>query len=304
LKDIKDMNCFTEAQMEWLIHQIQQPGPNREMQMQIKTSTSVKMLLISVNVPSEQDPDLPSSYILIQDQTREKSLEALLQQQDKIEKMNQLSAGVVHELKNPLSSIKGYIQMLDQRLDDPSFVKLAMSVLPAEIDRLIVMVETMLKYAKPNVLKKEIFNLKNLVDDVSRFFKIEMSSHRIQLKTELMDALVYSNVNGIRQVLVNVLFNAVEAMPTGGVIEVSSKQEGSCISLMIHDNGVGMSQEQLEHLFEPYYTTKENGSGMGIPVSNQIISELGGQLRFESAVGAGTTVIIELPLSSTEEAVL
>jgi signal transduction histidine kinase len=303
LKDIKDMNCFTESQLEWLIHQIQQPGPNREMQVQIKTTTGIKMLLISVNVPFDQDPDLPSAYVLIQDQTKEKSMGALLQQQDKIEKMNQLSAGVVHELKNPLSSIKGYIQMLDRRLDDPSFVKLAMSVLPVEIDRLIVMVESMLNYAKPNALKKELFNLKKLVEDVSRFFKIEMSSHRIQLKTELEDTLVFSSVNGIRQVLINVLFNAVEAMPAGGIIDISLKQEGSCILLLVHDNGSGMTQDQLERLLEPYYTTKENGSGMGIPVSNQIISELGGQLRFESILGAGTTVIIEIPSVSSEEGV-
>lgn len=303
LKDIKDMNCFTEAQMEWLIQQIQQPGPNREMQVQIKTTAGIKMLLISVNVPFERDPDLPSAYILIQDQTREKTMGALLQQQDKIEKMNQLSAGVVHELKNPLSSIKGYILMLDQRLDDPNFVKLAMSVLPAEIDRLIVMVESMLNFAKPNALKKEIFNLKKLVEDVSRFFKIEMSSRRIQLKTDLVDALVFSSVNGIRQVLVNVLFNAVEAMPAGGVIDISSKQEGSSVMLLVRDNGGGMTHDQLERLLEPYYTTKENGSGMGIPVSNQIISELGGQLRFESVVGAGTTVIIEIPSVSSEEGI-
>jgi len=301
LRDVKDMNCFTEAQIDWLIHQIQQTGPSREMQAQIKTTTGVKMLLISVYVPTERDPDLPSAYVLIQDQTREKSMTALLQQQDKIEKMNQLSAGVVHELKNPLSSIKGYIQMLDQRLDDPSFVKLAMSVLPTEIDRLITMVETMLNYAKPIALKKEIFNLKKLVEDVSRFFKIEMSSHRIQLKIELTDTLVFSSINGIRQVLVNVLFNAVEAMPAGGVIDINSKQENGFVSLLIHDNGSGMTQDQLEHLLEPYYTTKENGSGMGIPVSNQILSELGGHLRFESVIGAGTTVIIEIPLVSAEE---
>lgn len=303
LKDIRDMNCFTEAQMEWLIHQIQQPGPNREMQVQIKTPTGVKMLLISVNVPFERDPDLPSAYVLIQDQTREKSMGALLKQQDKIEKMNQLSAGVVHELKNPLSSIKGYIQLLDQRLDDPGFVKLAMSVLPAEIDRLIVMVESMLNYAKPIALKKEIFNLKKLVEDVSRFFRIEMSSHRIQLKTELEDTPVFSSVNGIRQVLVNVLFNAVEAMPAGGVIDISSRQEGSSVMLLVRDNGGGISHDQLERLLEPYYTTKENGFGMGIPVSNQIISELGGQLRFESVVGAGTTVIIEIPSVPSEEGI-
>ncbi|MZQ99180.1 MAG: hypothetical protein GT601_16055 [Acidaminobacter sp.] len=303
LKDIKDMNCFTESQLEWLIQQIKQPGPNREMQVQIKTTTGIKMLLISVNVPFDQDPDLPSAYVLIQDQTKEKSMSALLQQQDKIEKMNQLSAGVVHELKNPLSSIKGYIQMLDRRLEDPSFVKLAMSVLPAEIDRLIIMVESMLNYAKPNALKKEIFDLKKLVEDVSRFFKIEMSSHRIQLKTELEDTLVFSSVNGIRQVLINMLFNAVEAMPAGGIIEISTKQVGNRVVLLVHDNGSGMTQDQLERLVEPYYTTKENGSGMGIPVSNQIISELGGQLGFESVLGAGTTVIIEIPSVSSEEGI-
>lgn len=304
LKDIRDMTCFTEAQLEWLIHQIQQSGPNREMSVQIKTTTGVKMLLISVSVPVERDSDLPAAYVLIQDQTKEKTLGGLLKQQDKIEKMNQLSAGVVHELKNPLGSIKGYIQMLDQRLDDPNFIKLAMSVLPAEIDRLMIMVEGMLKYAKPSALKKEIFSLKTLVEDVSRFFKIEMTSHRIQLETELEDILILSNMNGLRQVLVNVLFNAIEAMPSGGVIEVSSKQEKDFVLLLIKDYGSGMTQEHINRLLEPYYTTKENGSGMGIPVSHQIISELGGQLRFESVVGAGTTVIIEIPAMPTEEALL
>jgi signal transduction histidine kinase len=114
---------------------------------------------------------------------------------------------------------------------------------------------------------------------------------------------VFSNINGIRQVLVNVLFNAVEAMPAGGVIDISSKQEGGCVMLLVHDNGNGMTQDQLKHLLEPYYTTKENGFGMGIPVSNQILLELGGQLRFESAAGAGTTVIIEIPSVPAEEGI-
>lgn len=295
LKDIRELNCFTEAQLEWLIFQIQQPGPNKEMSMQIKTAAGVKSLLVSVNVPAERDPELPAAYILIQDHTKEKSLSGLLRQQNKIEKMNRMSVGVIHELKNPLSSIQGYIQMLDQRLDDPNFVKLAMSVLPAEIDRMMGLVDNLLKYAKPSALKKERFSLRPLVEDVGRFFRVEMTARRIQLKLEIEDLVVYFNINGLRQVLVNVLLNAVDAMPAGGQIEITSKKARNFILLQIQDHGGGMTEEQLEHILEPYFTTKENGSGMGIPVSHQIITELGGRLLFDSALGVGTTVTIEIP---------
>ncbi|SCZ77058.1 two-component system sensor histidine kinase NtrB [Acidaminobacter hydrogenoformans] len=295
LKDIRELNCFTEAQLEWLIFQIQQPGPNKEMSMQIKTAAGAKSLLVSVNVPAERDPELPAAYILIQDQTKEKSMSGLLRQQNKIEKMNRMSVGVIHELKNPLSSIQGYIQMLDQRLDDPNFVKLAMSVLPAEIDRMMGLVDNLLKYAKPSALKKERFKLRPLVEDVGRFFRVEMTARRIQLMLEIEDEVVYFNINGLRQVLVNVLLNAVEAMPAGGQIEVTSKKERNLILLQIQDHGAGMTEEELEQILEPYFTTKENGSGMGIPVSHQIITELGGRLMFDSALGVGTTVTIEIP---------
>ena len=300
LKDIRDMNCFTESQLEWLIFQIQQPGPNKEMSMQIKTASGVKSLLVSVNVPAERDLELPAAYILIQDQTKERSLSTFLRQQDKVEKMNRLSAGVIHELKNPLSSIQGYIRLLDQRLDDPNFVKLAMSVLPAEIDRMMDLVNELLKYAKPSALKKEQFNLKPMVENVARFFRVEMVSRRIQLKLEVEDEVVHFNINGLRQVLANVLLNAVDAMPAGGEIEISSKKVRNYILLQVQDHGSGMTEDQLAHILEPYFTTKENGSGMGIPVSNQIISELGGKLIFDSVVGVGTTVTIEIPSIENE----
>lgn len=303
LKHLRELNCFSEAQLEWLIYQIQQPGTSKELSVQIKAPLGSKTLLLTVSVPQERDLELPAAYLMIQDQTREKAMSAAIAQQDKADKMHRLSAGVVHELKSPLVSIKGYVQMLGQRLEDPDFVKLAMSVLPSEIDRMLEMVEGMLKYARFSSREKVRLDLKSLVEDVIRFFKIELTSKRIQLQLNAQEAEVISDAVGLRQVLINILINAIEAMPGGGTIEIELDRMGDVYLMKITDQGIGMTPGQMDRLLESYYTTKENGSGMGIPVSHQIMLELGGRLLFESTPGDGTTVTLEIPIGLSEETV-
>jgi polar amino acid transport system substrate-binding protein len=262
----------------------------------------IKTLSLNVIAFSEEESDLPSVYLLMQDESREKLMEAMLQQQDKIHQMDRLTAGIVHEIKNPLVSIKGYVTMLAKRLDDPEFVRLALKVLPEEIDRLQLIVEDLLRYSKPSSVKKTEFVMRGLVEDVVQLFKLDLAVHRINVHIGLDNQMIAADPRSIKQVLINLFMNAIDAMPTGGELEITAQSDPGKWILIVRDTGVGMTEETLGNVFEDYFTSKENGMGIGLPVSYQIMKANGGLIRLFSRSGKGTSVFLEFPLRIASEA--
>lgn len=302
LTHIKDFNCFSEAQRDWLVNQTQRRSVAQECVTFSSPEGKKKTLSLNVIAFLEEDSDLPAVYLLMQDETREKSMEAMLQQQDKIHQMDRLTAGIVHEIKNPLVSIKGYVTMLAKRLDDPEFVRLALKVLPEEIDRLQMIVEDLLKYSKPSVVQKSEFVMRALVEDVVQLFKLDLTVHRISVHIGLDDQMVVADPKSIKQVLINIFMNAIDAMPKGGELEITDQNESDKWILIVRDTGVGMTEEMLDNVFEDYYTSKENGMGIGLSVSYQIMKANGGLIRLFSRSGKGTSVFLEFPIRISSEA--
>lgn len=294
LSHFDDLCCLNKQQREWILTQ----KKSRQMTQAFSTTLhcvngSDKQVLLNVAAFNEEDPNLPAFYILMRDETKEKSMEVLLSQQDKFHQSGRLTTGIVHEIKNPLVSIKGYVEMLSRRLDDAEFVKLAFKVLPEEINRLQFILEGLLEYSKPASLKKSTFMMCELVENVVQLFKIELAIHRISLHINMDDQIIYADPGSIKQVLINIIMNAIDAMPSGGALNITSSIESDKWIMSLSDTGEGMEEDVLEKIFQNYFTNKKNGLGIGLPVSYQIMLENDGFIKINSRKGFGTTVSLE-----------
>lgn len=223
-----------------------------------------------------------------------KQAESLLLTKEKLSVVGEMSAGIAHEIKNPLTAIKGFIQLIKKDgKANTNHVNLVLS----EIDRINEIVSEMLVLSKPPTKKLTPFPLKEVIHYVSNLVSNETKRSRIQIVVRNIDesTIVKGDVNGLKQVFINIIKNAMEAMPDGGVIEISAeKTMPHDLKIQIKDDGIGISDANLDQLGIPFYTSKEKGMGLGLTITNKIIQEHNGQLQIESEEGKGTTVTIFL----------
>lgn len=231
---------------------------------------------------------------ILNDVTERKQTEEAIRKSDKLSVVGRLAAGVAHEIRNPLTSIKGFTQLFKKELDKPYF-----DLILAEISRLEEIVSGFLALAKPYELKKSEIDPKALLNQVLTLFRTQANMCCIEIIEEHNGLLpnIYCDANQIKQVLINILQNALDAMPNGGTITISVLYfDTGYVTFSIKDQGVGISEERLEKLGEPFYSTKEKGTGLGLMISQRIVQEHGGKINFLSKVNRGTTVDIDLPV--------
>ncbi len=225
---------------------------------------------------------------------------------EKLISLGRLSAGVAHEIRNPLNAMKGAIVYIQrQRKDDPLIHEYTQLV-SEEIDRLSQFVNEFLYFARQAVPKPVSTDLNKLIVSTQALFEKQAGEHDIRFHNRLAPNLPMMNVDPsqIEQVLVNVLINAMDAMADGGDITFSSrllkKQEesdnGERVRITIQDNGIGISEEHLQNIFDPFFSTKDGGTGLGLPLSLGIVESHGGKISISSQEGAGTAVVVELPV--------
>jgi PAS domain S-box-containing protein len=235
--------------------------------------------------------------VVARDISERKKVEEAIRKSDKLSVVGQLAAGVAHEIRNPLTSIMGFTQLLKKETENPFYFDLILS----EISRLEDIVSGFLTLAKPQEPKMKEMNLKTLLEQVLTLFRAQanMSSIEIVVEDGLILPPLYCEANQIKQVLINILQNAVDAMPNGGKIKISTLtlQNGSdFIMFRIIDEGYGISEERMKHIGEPFYRTKEKGTGLGLMISQKIVQEHGGSINITSQVNQGTTVDVSLPI--------
>lgn len=202
---------------------------------------------------------------------------------------------VTHEIKNPIAVCRGYLEMLN--INNQEHLEKYIPIIKEEIDRSIIMMDNFLGLTK---LKVECvpMNIIILLEDVKKVAKALVKEKNVCFKCNYLDSLIFisGDYNRLKQVLVNLLKNAIEAViKNDGVIQLVLKKYRSKIVLMIIDNGLGMDRETLKKVSLPYFTTKPNGTGLGVRLSAEIIAAHGGTLLYKSKKGKGTTAIISLP---------
>ena len=221
-----------------------------------------------------------------------------LVQQERIAALGRAAAQVAHEVKNPLAGLLLYSLHLKSKIDKSSESEAALvDKIVETINHLIDTVERILGFARPIAITPRSANLNQIVNDVLELLRPQITANDIDVHVSLSEQAAPATIDesSMRGALMNLILNAVEAMPQGGRLTVKSDRNEQGLRLEIADTGHGISEEAVKDIFEPFYTTKEQGLGLGMPYAKKIIEQHGGNITCNSRPGEGTTICIALP---------
>ncbi|MCH6265615.1 ATP-binding protein [Neobacillus citreus] len=220
-----------------------------------------------------------------------------LSKKEKLAVIGQMAAAIGHEIRNPLSSLKGFTQLqLESKSSNSEFYPIMLQ----EIDRINSIVDDLMYLGKPREIDFKKVDMEEIVNYTISLICQQAESQGVKVETSIDTPipLVDCDEKQLKQVFINLLKNAVEAMSNGGNLKIEIKMaEESSLDIVIEDNGCGIDAASLENLFEAFYTTKSDGTGLGLLITRQIIKDHGGSLKIESILGAGTKVIVHLPIA-------
>ncbi len=241
--------------------------------------------------------------LLISDVTAIKSLEQRMRENERLAAVGRMAGGVAHEVRNPLSSIKGLALLLKNKFAAGSKEQDTADLLIQETERMNRTITEMLSFTRPTALHLRPVDLSALLQRSLQLIKAEAADNKIETALVVGQQLVpiLGDDDRLQQVMMNVLLNAMQAMEHGGQLTVtlSNKEKNQAVELRISDTGEGIAPELLPQVFYPYFTTKQSGTGIGLAISQKIIADHGGSIELESEPGKGTTVIIVLPAYSS-----
>ncbi|VFQ44023.1 ATP-binding protein [Desulfoluna butyratoxydans] len=255
--------------------------------------------------PLRDEENLVTGYLcLFKDLTEVRSLKREVERSRRLASVGKLAAGVAHEIRNPLSSIKGFATYFSERYkDNPNDLNIA-QIMIKEVDRLNLVVGQLLEFARPVSLSPKRVELDPFIDNCVKLVSMRARERGITIATVFDDApeTALFDPDKISQVLLNLFLNAIEATEPGGSIDLNvTRPVGSTnLVLTVTDTGCGISDENLAHIFDPYFTTKASGTGLGLAVSHNIVEAHGGEIRIKSIEGEGTAITLVIPTKAEQ----
>nr|WP_249317152.1 ATP-binding protein [Bacillus sp. FJAT-50079] len=270
------------------------PGA-REMEFEIKGELyeTPRWLRIEITPIVDERGVVARHISVFKDITELKEKTNQIKQLDKLGAVGQLAAGIAHEIRNPLTSVKGFVQLLAEETNSKYS-----QIITSEIERIEFIMNEFLVLAKPQQeMKLKNGNINDIVKDVISFMNPEALLHNVEICMDFNEApQVYCESKQIKQVIINMIKNAIEAMPIGGTIHIrTATLPNGYATIEINDEGIGIAKERLKRLREPFYSNKEKGTGLGVMICYKIIEDHGGTIQFTSKEGQGTKVQIFLP---------
>ncbi|MCF7943343.1 MAG: PAS domain S-box protein [Spirochaetia bacterium] len=268
--------------------------------------------VLSLNTaPYVKNKKIEGTLLILRDVTEKKQREAQFRRAENLASLTTLAAGVAHEIKNPLASIGIHIQLMKKELQgsgciDKESGEEYLAIIDEEIERLNSIVVDFLFAVRPMDTRLKSENINKLSEDMLEFVKYELEEHNVTTELHLSPNIPKIEIDQkyMKQVLLNIIKNAIAAMPDGGVLSISTCRKDDRVLIQVKDTGFGISEDNMTKIFEPYFTTKDFGSGLGLTVVYKIIREHGGEIALDSKEGEGTTFTISLPLPQSERSLL
>lgn len=274
----------------------------KDVQLRVENSRGALDVLLSTSPLVDHRQEVIGAVLCCRDISERLRLEEKIRRQERLAALGKLVAGVAHEIRNPLTSISCYIQLW-QKNCQPSPRSLA--TMQQEVRRLDTLVNQLLYFARPAEARFVPYNLNALVDKVLNIF-CDLHPNSVEVTRALAPDLppAWIDPDQIERVLMNILYNAYQAMPDGGPLRVETglAPDGQQLFVAVTDAGCGIPRENLEHLFDPFFTTRERGTGLGLAIAYEIIQAHGGNIEVDSAVGRGTTFRFYVPAKKGGEA--
>jgi two-component system sensor histidine kinase HydH len=237
--------------------------------------------------------------ILFRDLTEVQDLKKEVERSHRLASLGKLAAGIAHEIRNPLSSIKGFATYFGERYKEVPEDQKTAEIMVREVDRLNRVIGELLEFARPMAVQKKPTSIHSAIQHSLKMIERDAEAKNVEISTSLSPEIkeVLIDPDRINQVLLNLYLNAMEAMKTGGTLSVKLSRDGDHqkVKIDISDTGTGIKKGDLVHIFDPYFTTKQSGTGLGLAIVHKIMESHKGEVKVESEVGQGTTVSLLIP---------
>ncbi len=238
---------------------------------------------------------LQGLVVIVQDKSREKNLEAQATRSERLIAVGELATGIAHEIRNPMGIIKTISQTLQEENDNESLLE-GLEIIVNEIDRANRVIDGILNFAKPTENEMKKISLNELLQEVLMITDKYVDKQNVGIDLYLENEIsIIADKEKLLQVFINLIFNATQAMEKGGKITITTDQRDKGVNISFKDTGIGIKKEDIKKIFNPFFTTKEKGVGLGLSVSDRIIQDHGGYIIIDSIEGQGTQVDIYLP---------
>jgi signal transduction histidine kinase len=263
--------------------------------------------------------------VIFEDLSPVQALERRLRHADRLAAVGQVTAGLAHEIKNPLTSVRAFVQMVHQRHHDAKFIEQFDRIVLHEVDRINGIIEELLDVTRSKPLQHRPMNILDLLERVAEAHTEMMVQQSIRLEADWTETLPLINADPeqLQRAFGNLILNAIEAMPEGGTLGIVCRTAPQSITdivasdaattrvipehalyamdveVTVRDSGLGIAADQLDDLFTPFFTTKKRGTGLGLALTHKIIEDHGGSIHIASQLGQGTAVTVRLPASAT-----
>ena len=251
-------------------------------------------------IPTDED-QVQGFVLLFRDLTQIRDLKKQVETNRRLAAIGKLAAGVAHEIRNPLSSIKGFATYFSRRYEnEPEDVEIA-KIMVQEVERMDRSITQLLEFAKPMAVQIKQTRIVPLIRHSLKLVSHDLGKKKIQVKTDIRTKResIYTDPERICQVLLNLYMNALNAMDSNGILEVGVADVADNFEIRVADNGCGIPAKDIEKIFDPYFTTRAKGTGLGLSIAHRIVENLNGDIRVESRPSKGTVFYITLPDNET-----
>lgn len=268
----------------------------RDLEMVVKKSNGEHRLILCHGKPIIVQNKIVGGICVMHDITEFDAAEQSAHQADKLSIAGQMAAGIAHEIRNPLTALKGFLQLLSAGKEKGSKYY---DIMKEELTRIELILNELLALAKPQEMNMTQHDLSKLIQDIVVLLQTQATLHNVEIHSHPTKEPVQIRCDGnkIKQLFINLIKNAIEAMPEGGTVWIEQVQCDEWVKVSIRDNGVGIPQELLQKIGQPFFTQKETGTGLGLSICYQIAEYHNANIEVASEVGEGTTFTVSFPIA-------